>query len=72
MHSLSSVGMASTLSSPDLQSRLDLLSEFLDPYMTPLTSSFKPGTLTILDLSDPMLERSLVNSLFTVCVDKFR
>ncbi|KAH7014151.1 uncharacterized protein B0I36DRAFT_255422, partial [Microdochium trichocladiopsis] len=64
-----------------LNMRLELLDSFLTPKLTPHSTkpaaaeqdiwAFQPGTLTIVDLSDPFLSADDACSLFSMCLSIF-
>ncbi|KAJ8457525.1 hypothetical protein ONZ51_g11479 [Trametes cubensis] len=54
-----------------LEQRLSLLASFVDPLKSRKGSLFKPGRLTIIDLSDPFIDPSSACSLFEIVTRLF-
>ncbi|KAI0771996.1 hypothetical protein BD413DRAFT_604128 [Trametes elegans] len=54
-----------------LEQRLSLLASFVDPAKSRRGSLFKPGRLTIIDLSDPFIDPSSACSLFEIVTRLF-
>ncbi|KAH9894405.1 hypothetical protein C8Q73DRAFT_515623 [Cubamyces lactineus] len=54
-----------------LDQRLSLLASFVDPLKSRKGSLFKPGRLTIIDLSDPFIDPSSACSLFEIVTRLF-
>lgn len=54
-----------------LEQRLSLLASFVDPVRSRQESLFKPGRLTIIDLSDPFIDPAGACSLFEIVTRLF-
>ncbi|KAI0356493.1 hypothetical protein OH77DRAFT_206502 [Trametes cingulata] len=54
-----------------LEQRLSLLASFVDPMQSRKGSLFKPGRLTVIDLSDPFIDPSSACSLFEIVTRLF-